>query len=288
MEYIFHLLVMIGIYGIIALSLNLIVGFTGLVSFGHAAFYGIGAYAAAILMKSHGVNFFVAMLVGVLIAGVIALVIGLVMSRFRDHYYTLVSIGLNIIMTVIFFNWESLTNGSLGIVGIPRPTLGTFSFSSTGSFLALVVLALAGTYYLTSWLTTSPFGRVLKAIREDESVISVFGYRTQHFKLFVFVLAAMLAAVAGSLFASYISFIDPYSFLIAESVFMMTIVVFGGLGSLRGSLLGALILVLLPELFRFIGFSADVAGNLRLALYGLLLIILMRYRPQGLIGEYKL
>ena len=134
----------------------------------------------------------------------------------------------------------------------------------------------------------SSFGRVLKAIREDEGAIQVFGYKTLYYKLTVFVLAAMMASLAGSLFASYITFIDPTQFVLFESIFILAIIILGGLANLKGSILGALFLIVLPEILRFVGFPVDIAAQMRQVVYGFLLIILMLYRPQGLLGEYKL
>ena len=148
-------------------------------------------------------------------------------------------------------------------------------------FLALVYLA-------SRFIVNSSFGRVLKAIREDEKAIQVFGYNTLYFKLTIFVLSAGMAAVAGSLFASYITFIDPSSFALMESVFILAIIILGGLANNKGAILGALFMILLPEILRFVGFPANIAAQTRQAVYGLILIGLMLYRPQGLIGEYKL
>jgi branched-chain amino acid transport system permease protein len=135
---------------------------------------------------------------------------------------------------------------------------------------------------------SSSFGRVLKGIREDEDALKVFGYRTGEYKLAVFAASAVGAAFAGSFYAAYISFVDPNTFTVHDSVFVWAMIVLGGLASVRGSLLGAFILVLLPEALRFVGFSPDVAGQMRLFVYGALLVVMMMYRPQGLIGEYKL
>jgi branched-chain amino acid transport system permease protein len=134
----------------------------------------------------------------------------------------------------------------------------------------------------------SSFGRILKAIREDEKVIGIFGYKTIYYKLTIFVVGAMMAAIAGSLYAAYITYIDPSTFTVNESIFIIAIIILGGLASLRGSIIGAVFLVLLPEFLRFVGFPDEIAAQLRQAVYGLLLILLMLYRPQGLVGEYKL
>jgi len=288
MEYLIHLAILFSIFAILAISLQLIVGFTGLLSVAHAAFYGIGAYALALLLEHTGLNFFVAILVGAVISGVAAALIGLVLSKFRDDYYALGAIGFNVIIFSILLNWQEVTRGPLGIPGIDRPELLGFTFSENIAFLLLALVFLAIVYGISEFITTSSFGRALRAIREDEEALSVFGYRTSFFKLAIFVIGAAMAAIAGGLFASYITFIDPTSFGIAESVFMLSIIIFGGLGSLRGALVGALILILLPEALRFVGFTPDIAAQMRQVVYGLLLVFLMLYRPQGVAGEYRL
>lgn len=288
MEYLIHLAILFSIFAILAVSLQLIVGFTGLLSVAHAAFYGIGAYAVALVLEHTGLNFFAALLVGILISGLAAALIGLVLSKFRDDYYALGALGFNVIIFAILLNWQEVTRGPLGIPGINRPELFGFAFSENIAFLLLALIFLAVVYGISEFITTSSFGRTLRAIREDEEALSVFGYRTSFFKLAVFVIGSAMAAIAGGLFASYITFIDPTSFGVAESVFMLSLVIFGGLGSLRGALIGALVLILLPEALRFVGFAPDIAAQMRQVVYGLLLVLLMLFRPQGLVGTYKL
>ena len=288
MEYLFHLAVIFSIYAILGISLNLVVGYTGLLSVTHAAFYGVGAYATAILLTSGTTGFLASMVLGSICAVIIACVVGAVLSKFNGDYYALASLGFGVIAFSVFLNWHELTRGPLGIPGIPKPEVLGVDLSSTGSFLLFSLLILALVYASSHYIVNSPFGRVLKAIREDEGVIEVFGYRTLRYKLTVFVLSAAMAAMAGSLFAVYITYIDPSTFTILESIFILALIILGGLASLRGSLLGAFILVLLPELLRFIGFSPELAGQTRELTYGLILITLMLYRPRGCIGEYKL
>lgn len=288
MEYLIHLAILIGIYGILGLSLNLIVGYTGLLSITQAAFYGIGAYVTAILLTGFGINFFLATLIGIIVTAILALIIGSILSRFKGDYYALGSFGFNVIIYSIFLNWQELTRGPLGIPGIARPSIFGYTFSDNFSFLILTLAALGLIYLISQFITSSSFGRVLKAIREDEGAIQVFGYHTSYFKLAIFVISAGMAAVAGALFASYITFIDPSTFTLNESIFILAIIILGGLANLRGSVLGAVALVLLPEFLRFVGFPSDIAAQMRQVVYGLLLIILMLYRPQGLEGEYKL
>ncbi len=288
MEYLIHLAILICIYGILGLSLNLIVGYAGLLSITQAAFYGIGAYVTAILLTTTGMNFFVALILGMVITAVLSLAIGFVLSKFKDDYYALGSFGFNVIIYSIFLNWQSLTRGPLGIPGIPRPSLFGFTFSDNLSFLILAIVLGLLVYGVCVFVTRSSFGRVLKAIREDEEAIRVFGYHTLWYKLGIFVIGAVLASIAGALFASYITFIDPSTFTLNESIFLLAIVILGGLANNKGAVIGAVCLILLPEILRFVGFPSDIAAQMRQVVYGVILILLMLYRPQGLIGEYRL
>ncbi len=288
MEYLIHLAILFAIYAILGISLNLVVGYTGLLSVTHAAFYSIGAYTTAILLTQFQLGFFVSILLGMIITAVISLLIGLVLSKFKGDYYALGTLGFNTIVFAILLNWQSLTRGPLGIPGIARPEFLRIDFSHNLNFLVLTSLFLILIYGVSKFIINSSFGRALKAIREDEIAIQVFGYNTLYYKLVIFIIAAVMAAIAGSLFASYITFIDPSSFTLTESIFIMSIIILGGLANLRGSILGALFLILLPEILRFVGFPSDIAAQMRQVVYGVILILLMLYRPQGLVGEYKL
>lgn len=288
MEYLIHLAILFAIYVPLAVSLNLVVGYTGLLSVTHAAFYGVGAYATTLLMVNMGWNFIPALIVAMILSGILASVFGFILSRFRDDYYALVSFGFNIIVYSILLNWEDLTRGPLGIPGIPRPEIFGFIFNTNFSFLILSLVLALGIYLISAVIVRSSFGRVLKGIREDEKVLGVFGYNTKVFKLVIFSVTAMMAGLAGGLFATYITFIDPSTFGLNESIFILAIIILGGIANLRGSVVGALFLILLPEILRFVGFPTDIAAQMRQVVYGVLLVVLMLYRPQGLMGEYKL
>lgn len=288
MEYLIHLAILFAIFAILGVSLNLVVGYTGLLSVAHATFYGVGAYTTAILLTKSGVGFFSSLILGIAIAVAVSFLIGIVLSRFKGDYYALGTFGFNAIVFAVFLNWQNLTGGSLGIPGISKPELFGINFANNFNFMALALIFLVLIYFASRFVTDSSFGRVLKAIREDETAIAVFGYNTMHFKLVIFVISAAMAAVAGSLFASYITFIDPSSFQLTESMFILAIIILGGLANLRGSILGALFLILLPEILRFVGFPSDIEAQMRQVVYGIILILLMLYRPEGLIGEYKL
>jgi branched-chain amino acid transport system permease protein len=288
MDYFIHLGILFAIYVILGAGLNLLVGYTGLLSVTHAAFYGIGAYTTAILLTQTGFGFFSSVILGIFVTMITAFLVGIVLSKFKDDYYALASLGFNIIVFSAFLNWQDLTKGPLGIPGINRPELFGFSFSSNISYFVLAILFAGLIYFISKFIINSSFGRVLKAIREDEKAIQVFGYNTQFYKLAIFVISAGMASVAGSLFASYITFIDPSSFYIIESIFILTIIIIGGLANMRGVLLGALFLILLPEALRFVGFPSDIAAQMRQVVYGLILVLLMLYRPKGFLGEYDL
>lgn len=287
MSYYIGLATVFVIYGILGVSLNLVVGYTGLLSVTQAAFFGIGAYTSAILLTRTSLGFFAALPIAIVVTAGVSLLIGIVLSRFKDDYYALGSFGFNVIIVAALTNWESVTKGAFGIPSIPVPTLFGRELTEW-SFLALAVVCLIVIYAVAHVIVNVPFGRVLKAIREDEQAIQVFGYNALLFKLTIFVISAGMAAVAGALIASYVTYIDPPTFDLLESILILLIVIFGGLANLRGSLLGALILVLLPEGLRFAGFPTDLAPQMRELIYGLVLILLMLFRPQGLLGEYKI
>ena len=296
------LMTVFAIWAILAVSLNLVVGFAGLLSVGHIGFFGVGAYTMAILTSATsydqlrtdaiptvGWPFFAALPICVALAGLVALVVGIVFNRFRDDIYVLVSFGFAIIAFSFFLNLRGVTRGAFGIHEVARPAFGSWVLNGEVDFLvfALVCLALV---MLVSWLiVTSSFGRVLTAIREDEDAIAVFGYQVTQYKLAVWVLSAMMAGLAGALFASWTSFIDPNSFILLESMLLVAIVILGGLATIWGSLLGALAFVLLEEGMRFLPFlPSEFVGQARQAVLGVLLVLLMLFRPQGLVGRYKL
>ncbi len=288
MEYLINLGILFCIYGVLALSLNMVVGMTGLLSLGHAAFFGIGAYATAIVMTEFGVNFFMSLLIGAIINIAVAYLVGKILSRFRGGYYAIVSAGLAIIVYSLLLNWKDLTNGPLGIFGIPKPSLFGMSIDSNSAFFVLSLIVLTLIFALYRYIDKSSYGRGLKAIREDEQLATVMGYPAHRMKTFIFLLSAAIAGIAGALFASYIAFIDPSTFQVHESIFLFTIIIIGGLASGVGSIVGALILLSLPEVLRFVGLPYETAAQLQQIIYGLSLILIMVYKPRGLFGKYRM
>jgi branched-chain amino acid transport system permease protein len=287
MEYLFHILIMIGIYSIVAMSLNLLAGYTGLLSVSQAAFYGIGAYTTALLSLKMGIPFWFTIPAGFVVAGTIAFAIAWPAVRTYDDYFVITTFAFQIIIFSILNNWVSFTGGPLGLPGIPQPLLFGFKISSHLVFLLFVGVFMVASYLVLSRLTQSSFGRILRAIREDEIFAMSLGKDVAKFKLIAFVISAAVASIGGSIYAYYITFIDPTSFTIMESIFILSIVIIGGAGNLKGSIAGAAFLIFVPEMLRFIGMPSSIAANIRQIFYGLLLVLFMMFRPQGLLGEYS-
>ncbi len=287
MEYLLHILVITGIYVILTLSLNLVVGYTGLAALGHAAFSCVGAYASSLLALNYGVSPWIGLLVGACVAAILGVFIGAPSLRLKGDYLAIATFGLGVIVYSVAKNWMSVTRGPMGLPGIPGFSFFGIQLSSVWTYLILVAFFVFLTYFIIRRVVKSPFGRILRGIREDEIATLAMGKDVNKHKIMVFVIGAFFAGIAGSLYAHYITFIDPSSFTVMESIAILLMVVFGGMGSLGGSFVGAAILVIFPELLRFLGMPSSVAAPLRQMIYGLLLIVIMLYRPQGILGRYR-
>lgn len=286
MDYLLHILILIGIYAILAVSLNLIAGYTGLLSIAQGAFFGVGAYVAALMAIKLQSPFLVNIVCAVVVSGLIGALVGIPSLRIHDDYFVIATFAFQVITFSVLNNWVSFTRGPMGLPGIPQPTVFGVQVSSDVGFVILVGVLCALTFWVTYRIVRSPFGRVLKAIREDEVFAQAAGKNVAAYKVLVFVVGAGMAAVAGVMYAYYISFIDPTSFTVMESIFIISIVIIGGAGSLWGPVAGAVVLVVLPEFLRFVGLPTSVAANLRQIIYGGLLVAFMMWRPRGFLGEY--
>ena len=286
-EYFIHLFILIGIYLILTLSLQLSVGFTGLLNLGHVAFFAIGAYTAA-LLTLNGVPFLIAFLA----AGIIAMIFGFILviptNKLKGDYLALATLGFSFVVYAVTLNYTSLTRGPLGLPGIPKPSILGVTFSSNLSFLILTIIIAGITYFIIKRITESQFGKVFEAIRDDELVAKTLGKNTFKMKGYSLGIAAFFAGVAGSLYASYITFIDPSSFTIMQLIPILCIVIIGGLASLKGTLVATIILVLLPEPLRFIGFPSSIIGPMRQIIYALILLLILIYKPKGFYGKVEL
>ncbi len=285
MIYLFYVISLIAVYGVLTLSLNLSVGYTGILSLAHAAFMGIGAYSAAILLTQYGFNFFTTLLVGMAIAGLVSWFLAWATLRLKGTYYVIASFGFQIIIYSIFLNWIDLTRGPFGIRHIPPPQAFGFSFLGPMKYTLFTLVFLGVCLWVGRRIGESPYGKVLRAIREDEAAAASIGKNVNHYKMSIFIVSAMLASIGGAMYASLITYIDPFTFTIHESIFILALVIIGGAGNVYGSVLGAAVLISLPEMLRFFDVPTAVASPIREILYGALMIIFLRLRPKGLLPE---
>ncbi len=285
--YLIHLLILIGIYLILAISLQLAVGFAGLLNFGHIAFFCIGAYTSS-LLALNGFPFWLCFLSSGIIAGLFGFLLSVPVNKLKGDYLALATMGFSFVIYAIALNWTSLTRGPLGLPGIPKPSLFGISFSNNFSFLILTAIIALISYLIVKKITTSPFGKVLEAIRDDELATRVLGKNTFKIKTYTLGISAFFAGIAGSLYAHYITFIDPSSFTLLQLIPVLCIVIIGGLASLKGTILATIILVLLPEPLRFIGFPSSIVGPARQMIYALVLLLILLYKPKGFYGKIEL
>ena len=277
--YFIHLGIMFGMYALLTLSLNLTVGYTGLLNLGHIAFFGIGAYVTAIL--SPHMPLAISIPLAVILAAAAGTLLALPCGKLRGDYLALATLGFTFICGSIARNWISLTRGALGIAGIQRMGSNTMIVVS---LLALVLVV----YLILRWFVSTPTGRVLQAVRDDEVAAATLGKDVFKHKILCLAISAGIAGLAGAFYAHYITFIDPSVFSINELILLLSMLIVGGLASLEGSILGALILVLLPEPLRFIGFPSSLVGPMRAMIFALLLLLIVLYKPRGLLGKVDL
>ncbi len=267
----------IGIYAILALSLNVILGYAGLFHMGHAAFFAIGAYTTAILNTQFGIPVLWLMPLSGLTAGVFALIVAKPIIHLRGDYLLIVTIGIvEIVRIALVNNVFGITGGANGIFGISRPSLFGYVIRTPHDFYYLIFAFAALTILLFYRLENSRFGRALSYIREDDVAAEGSGIDTAHYKLMAFALGAFWAGMAGTIFAAKMTIVSPQSFTFWESVILFTIVILGGSGNIRGVLLGSFLIIGLPELFREF-------ANARMLLFGAAMVIMMIFRPRGIL-----
>ena len=274
-----HLLVLCAIYVGLASSLNLILGYAGLFSLAHAAFFGMGAYTSAILVGKLGLPIWVGFACSGFIAAIFGLLIAYPSLKLRGDYLAIVTLGFGQIVRLFELNEQWLTNGAMGITAIPKPTLFGEKFGKVQFYyLALLICLLI--VFIVYRIAHSRIGRALIAIREDDLAAMAIGINVRSFKMLSFGVGCWAAGLMGSVYAHYITFVAPdqYTFQISVNIFIMVVV--GGMGTTMGPVIGACILTLLPELLRGI-------GDYRMLIYGLLLVVCMIFRPQGVLGSYE-
>jgi branched-chain amino acid transport system permease protein len=283
-DYLLSVAILLALYVTLSVSLNLLAGYSGLISLAQATLFGIGAYASAILAVRFGVDLTLAFLVAVGATIVFALAVALLSVRVRDDYFVVATFGFQAVVVSVFTNSVRLTGGPMGIKGIPKPTLLGWDASSNWALLLLACILAVASIAVEWRMGRSAFGRAMRACRDDEVFAQSLGKNVGRTRVVAFVIAACMAAMAGSLYAYYVTFIDPASFTLTEAILILAMVIIGGAGSIWGPVLGAGLLVALPEALRAFGLPTLAAGNLRQIVYGVLLVLFVAFRPEGILG----
>ena len=275
-----HVLVLAGLFTLMALGFDLVLGYLGELSLGHAAFFGIGAYTTALLTRHFGMPFPLDLLLAGLFTGIFGLLIGAPSLRLRGPYFAIVTFGFAEILHLVALNWTSLTRGPMGLPDIPHPQLGPFRITTELGYYYLVLALIGVAMLVTRRLLESTVGHAFLAIRENEELASAAGIPTFRFKLLAFVIGMIFAGAAGSVYARYVHFVDPTALSFYYTVTVVSMVIVGGQGSIAGTVLGALVFTLVPEYLR-------VAERARLVIFGALLMLAIVFMPDGLRGIWR-
>ena len=273
-----HVAIMAGIFTILALSLNLLLGYTGQLSLGHAAFFGIGAYTSALLTLRLEWSFWLGLPAAALTSALAGWAIGRLALKVRGAYFVLVTISFAGVISLVSVNWMDLTNGPLGLPGVPAPELASFSLRTKSAYYYLVLLAAAASYLVCHRLVHSRLGRAFLALRENEALAESVGVDPTRTLVVAAVVSAAMAGVAGSLYAHYTRFVSPEVFLFSYTVTMVIMVVAGGKGTLLGPVVGAVLFTVLPEALR-----EAMAWQWQMLAYGVLLVLLVFFLPRGIV-----
>lgn len=277
-QYIVRVATLCVMYSAFALSLNLITGFMGQVSLGHAAFMGIGAYTSAILSARFEWSFVPTMLCAVLIAAVFGILLGIPALKLSGSYLAIVTLGFCEVIRLVELNWMSLTRGPMGMTGIKKPLVLGWQVKSNGDYYWLSLILMLIVIFFVINISNSHVGRAIMSVREDEVAAGAMGVNIRYYKVMTFTISAALCGMMGAFYAHYMRFIDPSAFNFEQSTSILSMVILGGLGGVPGSILGAVILSVLPEALR------DLAA-LRMLIYGLIIAVMMIFRPQGILGR---
>lgn len=289
MEYFFHIIIMVNIYILLVLSANLPIGMANLLTMGQAAFYGIGAYISAYFLMQFNLPFLLVAFFVMSLTGLFSFLISFSSMKLKGDYFILATLGFQMIVYTVLYNWTEVTKGPYGISGIPPIKIaGIWEISGIYGYVCLTTIVAVLVAYLFKNIKSSPYGRVLRAIKNDEHSVAAMGRNPIAFKSWAFFLSAAFSGLAGLFYASYVSYIDPTSFTLDESIFIISALFIGGTGNIRGPVLGAIFVITLPEILRFVGMPDSIAANMRQIIYGLALIIVMYFRPQGLWGESEI
>jgi branched-chain amino acid transport system permease protein len=282
-----HTLIMAGIFAVLALSLNLLLGYTGQLSLGHAAFFGIGAYATGLLTVKLEWSAWIGLLAAIVLPAVAGYVIGRLALKLRGAYFVLLTISFAGCVSLVSVNWMDLTNGPLGLPGVPPleialPGLPALSLRTKSAFYYVVLAAVALSYLVCLALIRSRVGRALVALRENETLAASVGIDGTHYLVLAAVVSAAMAGFGGGLYAHYTRFVSPEVFLFTYTVTMVIMVVAGGKGTLAGPIVGAVLFTVLPEALR-----AATSWQWQMLLYGILLVGVLFFMPEGIVPALR-
>lgn len=276
--YLMNVAVLCFLYTTLSLSLNLVTGYMGQLSLGHAAFYGVGAYAGAICATRLNCDFLLTIVIAAVVAALVGLILSLPILRLKGRYLAIVTLAFCEITRLVELNWVDVTGGPMGISSIPAPHIFGFVFKSTRSKYYLIVAITLVTILIVHNLMNSRTGRSISAIKGDEIAASAMGINVFKYKVICFTIASALAGVAGAFYACYMRYVDPTSFAFDQSVQILGMTILGGLGSIPGSVIGAFVLTAIPEMLRGL-------LEFRQVIYGLILAIMVVFKPSGLLGN---
>ena len=280
--FIIHFLIILCLGIISALAFNLIAGYTGQLNLGFIALFSLGAYVSAILTVKVGLPIYMAIFFACLFTALVSLIIGLPTNKVKKEYFHLASLGFIFILGGLARNLISLTDGALGIKGIPRIINDNFYF-------LILILSVTLIVFLIFWLiTSSHLGRIFQGIRDDELALQTLGYDTYKYKILAFIISGFFAGLSGALWAHYVTFIDPNIFNLSDAILLLAIIILGGLASIKGTIIGTVIIYLIPQLLKLIGLPDAIIGPLREMTFALILIIILIYKPKGIFGKVDL
>ncbi len=271
----------------LVLSANLTTGMANLLTMCQAAFYGIGAYIGTYFLFQFNISFLLIVFLVMMATGLSSLIISYASVKLKGDYFVLATMGFQLIVYTVIYNWTEVTHGTYGIAGIPGFNLafGLVSIDGIYTNLILILLITAAIIWFLNRLKNSPYGRLLKAIRTDGTIVESFGRNTAGVKIWAFALSSAIAGLAGALYASYVGYIDPTSFPLRESIFILCALFIGGIGNIEGPICGAAFVILLPEVLRWVGLPESMAAEIRQIIYGFALVLIMIFHPQGIKGK---
>jgi branched-chain amino acid transport system permease protein len=287
MDFILNILIMSGIFAILCLSLNLIMGYGGMFHLGHGAFFAIGAYAAALISRHLGWPFLVELLMAAIVTALFGLIISYPSIRLKGDYLSFMTFGFAVVIYAVVNNWSDVTGGPVGLPNIPPPSLFGFQVKGDFAHLVLVLVFLLLIWLVTRRIVNAPYGRTIESMREDEVAATASGRNVNALRITVFCVGAFIAGIAGVLYVHYIGIADPTGFTTTVSFTIVSMTLIGGAGSLSGPIAGAFLIVIIPDLLRWIGLPGLYAEQIKNIIFSVVLIIIMMNRPQGLLGKLK-